>query len=60
MLIVASGCYLIDLLATFLVPEVGHLIHGVVVIPCIIGEVWIVLYLLTIGLRIQKIAQAKA
>jgi len=60
MLIVASGCYLIDLLATFLVPEVGHLIHGVVVIPCIIGEVWMVLYLLTIGLRIPKIAQAKA
>ena len=30
------------------------MIHGVVVIPCIIGEVWMVLYLLTVGVRLPK------
>lgn len=58
MLIVASGCYLIDLLAAFLVPEIGQMIHGVIVIPCAVAEIWMVLYLLIIGVRTPKTVQA--
>jgi hypothetical protein len=50
-LIVAAGCYLVDVLAAFLVPALGQAIHGVVVIPCAIAEIWMVLYLLAIGVR---------
>lgn len=50
-LIVAAGCYLVDLLAAFLVPDLGQVIHGVVVIPCAIAEIWMVLYLLAVGVR---------
>ncbi len=53
-LIVAAGCYLVDTFAAFLAPGFGQMIHGVVVIPCIIGEVWMVLYLLTVGVRLPK------
>jgi hypothetical protein len=56
LLIIACGCYLIDLLAAFLVPEFGHMIHGYVVIPCAVAEIWMVLYLLTIGVRTPKMS----
>ncbi|MEO9230431.1 MAG: DUF4386 domain-containing protein [Devosia sp.] len=54
LLIVASACYLVDLLAAFLVPEFGLMIHGFVVIPCAVAEIWVVLYLLIIGVRTPK------
>jgi hypothetical protein len=50
-LIVGGVCYLVDLLAAFLVPDVGQQIHGFVVIPCAIAEIWMVLYLLVKGVR---------
>lgn len=54
LLIIACGCYLVDLLAAFLVPEVGQMIHGFVVIPCAVAEIWMVLYLLIVGVRTPK------
>lgn len=50
-LIVATGCYLADLLAAFLVPDLGRMMHAYVVIPCAVAEIWMVLYLLIIGIR---------
>jgi len=54
LLVVGSACYLVDLLAAFLVPDVGQQIHAFVVIPCAIAEIWMVLYLLVIGVRTVK------
>ncbi|MEO9230877.1 MAG: DUF4386 domain-containing protein [Devosia sp.] len=50
-LVVAAGCYLIDLLAAFLTPDLSKALHGFIVIPCAIAEIWMVLYLLAIGVR---------
>jgi len=49
-LIVGGGCYLIDLFAPS-GPDLGQMIHGFVVIPCAIAEIWMVLYLLVVGVR---------
>ena len=54
MLIIASVCYVVDLLAAFLLPELGQMIHGFIVIPCAVAEVWMVLYLLIVGVRTPK------
>jgi hypothetical protein len=53
-LIVGGVCYLVDLLALFLVPDFGQMIHTFLVIPSAIAEISMVLYLLVIGVRIQK------
>jgi hypothetical protein len=53
-LIVGGVCYLVDLLAAFLVPDFGQMIHGFVVIPSAIAEISMVVYLLVIGVRTQK------
>jgi hypothetical protein len=50
--LVAGGvCYQVDLLAAFLVPELGLAIHGFVVILPTIAEISMVLYLLLKGIR---------
>ena len=54
LLIVGGVCYLVDLLALFLVPDFGVKIHTFVVIPSAIAEISMVVYLLVIGVRIQK------
>lgn len=51
-LIVACVCYLVDLLATFLVPDLGKQIHSFLAIPPTIAEIWMVLYLLVKGVKI--------
>ena len=53
-LILGAACYIVDLLTAFLVPDLGHLIHGFVVIPCVIAEVWMLGYLLLLGIRSGK------
>ena len=53
-LILGAACYIVDLLTAFLVPDLGHLIHGFVVIPCVIAEVWMLGYLLVFGIRSGK------
>jgi hypothetical protein len=50
-LIVGGVCYLADLLAAFLVPDIGQQIHTFVVIPSAIAEISMVLYLLIKGVR---------
>jgi ABC-type amino acid transport substrate-binding protein len=50
--LVAGGvAYLVDLLAAFLLPDLGGQIHGFLAIPPTIAEVWMVGYLLVKGVR---------
>jgi hypothetical protein len=49
---IAGGlCYVLDLLAAFLVPGVSKDIHAFVVIPSAVAEISMVLYLLVVGVR---------
>jgi uncharacterized membrane protein YwzB len=48
-LVVATVSYLVDLLAAFLAPDLAKQIHPMLSIAPIIGEVWMVLYLLVKG-----------
>jgi hypothetical protein len=50
-LITGGVCYLVDLLAAFLVPDFGQQIHGLVIIPSAIAEISMVLYLLVVGVK---------
>ena len=59
-LVVATGCYLVDVFTAFLAPDLNQLIHGFITIPCIIAEVWIAGYLLTVGVNTKKKAQSEA
>ena len=59
-LVVGGGCYLVDLLAAFLVPELGQRIHAFVVIPCAIAEIWMLLYLLVVVVRTPEKLPAPA
>ena len=54
LLIVGGACYLVDTLALFLAPDFGKTISTFVVIPSTIAEVWMVGYLLVIGVRTAK------
>lgn len=58
-LVLATGCYLVDVFTAFLAPDLSQLIHGFITIPCIIAEVWIAGYLLTVGVNTRKNAQSK-
>jgi hypothetical protein len=53
-LIAATVCYLVDLYAAFLVPNFGSQIHPFIVIVPIIAEIWMLLYLLVVGVRTVK------
>ena len=53
-LVVATVCYLVDLLAAFLVPDFAKQIHPFIVIVPAIAEIWMVLYLLVVGVRTVK------
>jgi len=50
-LITGGICYIIDLLAAFLVPDFGLKIHGLVTIPSAIAEISMVFYLLIVGVK---------
>lgn len=50
-LVVAAGSYLLDTLVLFLVPDFGKQIHPALIIAPLIGEVWMLGYLLVIGVR---------
>lgn len=52
-LIAGGAGYIVDLLLAFLAPEISSQVHGFVVIPATIGEVWTLGYLLAIGVRSQ-------
>jgi len=51
LLVVGGACYLVDMFAAFLVPDVGQKIHAFIVIPCALAEIWMVGYLLVIGVK---------
>jgi hypothetical protein len=51
---VGGAGYLVNVLAAFLVPDVGKAISGYVTIPSAIAEVSMVIYLLVIGVKIPK------
>jgi hypothetical protein len=51
-LVVAGASYMVDLLAAFLVPDIGKQIHGFLAIPPTIAEVWMLGYLLVNGVRL--------
>jgi hypothetical protein len=53
-LIVATACYLVDVLAAFLLPDLGKVIHGYITIPSAIAEIWMLGYLLVIGVRTSE------
>ena len=53
-LVAASVCYLVDLLAAFLVPDFAKQIDSFIVIVPIIAEIWMLLYLLVVGVRTVK------
>jgi hypothetical protein len=57
-LIVGAVCYIVDLLALFLVPDFGKTIHGYVTIPSAVAEISMVLYLLIVGIRTPKSAKS--
>ncbi len=54
MLVLGTVCYLIDLLTAFLLPDLSQIIHGYIVIPCAIAEIWMVFYLLIVGVRTKQ------
>jgi hypothetical protein len=51
-LIVGGVSYLVDMLAAFLVPDVGTHIHGFLAIPPTIAEIWMLGYLLVKGVNV--------
>lgn len=53
-LVIACVGYLIDLLAFFLVPTIGEAISGILVLPAVVGEIWMVFYLLIRGVKTPK------
>ena len=53
-LVAATVCYLVDLFAAFLVPDIGMQIHPFIVIVPAIAEIWMVLYLLIVGVKTVK------
>ena len=54
LLIVGAVCYLVDVLAAFLVPDFGQKTHTFVVIPSAIAEISMVGYLLVMGVKTVK------
>jgi hypothetical protein len=54
LLIVGGACYLVDLLAQFLVPDFAQNLHIFFSVVPAIAEISMVLYLLVIGVKTQK------
>jgi hypothetical protein len=54
MLVVGGVCYLVGLLAVFLVPDQGERINVIVTIPSAVAEIAMVLYLLVVGVKTVK------
>lgn len=54
LLILGGVCYIVDLLAAFLLPDLGLKIHAFVVIPSTIAEILMLLYLLVVGVKTVK------
>jgi hypothetical protein len=59
-LIVGGACYLVGMLAVFLVPDSGEKINSVVTIPSAIAELSMALYLLVVGVKTRQPAGQRA
>jgi hypothetical protein len=53
-LILGGLCYVVDLLAAFLVPDLGQNIHPFVIIPSAVAEISMVFYLLIVGVKAKR------
>jgi len=53
-LIVGGACYIVDMLAAFLVPDLGRAIHGYDTIPSAAAEISMLVYLLVVGVKAPK------
>lgn len=53
-LIVGGACYIVDMAAAFLIPDLGKAIHGYDTIPSAIAEISMLVYLLAVGVRGPK------
>jgi hypothetical protein len=60
LLILGGACYLVDVGALLLVPDVGRAIAGLVVIPSALAELCMVGYLLVFGVRNVKTVETPA
>jgi hypothetical protein len=54
LLVAACVSYLVDVLAAFLLPDIGKSIHSFTTILPTIAEPWMVLYLLLVGVKTKK------
>jgi hypothetical protein len=54
MLVVGGACYIVGLLAVFLIPDAGERINTFVTLPSAIAELSMVFYLLVFGVRSAK------
>jgi hypothetical protein len=55
-LVLGGVCYLVDLLAAFLISDFSKQSSSIITIPSAIAEIWMVGYLLIIGVRTKKSA----
>ena len=53
-LIVGGACYIVDMLAAFLTPDIGRAIHGYDAILPTVAEISMLVYLLVVGVRVPK------
>jgi hypothetical protein len=53
-LVVGAACYIVGMLAVFLIPDSGEKINAFITIPSAIAEISMVLYLLVIGVKTPK------
>src|SRR5207249_1098838 len=53
-LIEGGACYIVDMLAAFLVPDLGRAIHGYDTIPSAVAEISMLVYLLVVGVKAPK------
>ncbi len=53
-LIVGGACYIVDMLAAFLVPDLGRAIHGYDTIPSAVAEISMLVYLIVVGVKAPK------
>jgi hypothetical protein len=57
LLVVGTAGYLVDTLAAFAFPDLGSALHGYITIPSAIAELWMVGYLLVIGVKTAKTSE---
>jgi Domain of unknown function (DUF4386) len=50
-LILGGVCYLTNMLTLFLVPDIGAMINGYLIIPPTVAEIWMLGYLLVKGVK---------